>query len=441
VVESVSTDTRTLKPGDLFVGIRGENFDGNDYAADAARKGAAALLVSRRADAPQGVPQLVVRDTLRALGDMANLWRRTLEETPIAAIIGSNGKTTTKEMAADLVSGTLGTLVTAGNLNNLIGVPQMLCRLAHGHQAAILEMGMNQPGELTCLVEIAAPQCVALVNITNAHVGNFGGPEGLYQAKCEGIRSAGRAATLVMNADDPSSQRARREYAGNRRVINFGVEAPADISADQVEPLEPFGYRFRLRIRNETPLPVELRAYGRHNIHNALCAAAIARFLAVPAADIAARLTRFVPRLNRSEAEDISGWLVVKDYYNASPAAVTAALRSLADCDVKGRRYALLADMLELGSMEREFHAQVGAAAAAAGLDTLFTIGDRARTIHEAAVAAGARAEHLPDAQAAAARIRHTMQPGDILLIKGSRLMKLERVYEYLKGQPAERTP
>jgi UDP-N-acetylmuramoyl-tripeptide--D-alanyl-D-alanine ligase len=440
-VTGVSTDTRSIAPGDCFVALRGDNFDGHHFIPQAIEAGARIVVCDHTDSDPNEsgeVTMLVVPDTLFALGEIARLWRFENHHVPTAAIVGSNGKTTTKEMMAALLGGGRELLVTEGNLNNLVGVPRMVFGLRPDHRVAVLEAGMNQAGELGRLVGIIQPQCVALTNISNAHVGNFGSQEALYRAKCEALESAPADALLVMNADDKLSRRARVEFARGRRCITFGMDESADVRATDVVALQPYGYAFRLHLPEDEAAgrQVELRVFGRHNISNALCAAATAQALGAAPADIAPRLGGFSAGLNRSEVEDMGGWHLVKDYYNASPAAVENALRSLQDFHVSGRRYAVLADMLELGDMEHDFHAHIGAVAAASGLDMLLTVGERAKIIHETATKAGLSAQHFADAAIAAEHLRGLLQTGDLLLVKGSRLMKLERIYDLLKETP-----
>ncbi|MBX7244602.1 MAG: UDP-N-acetylmuramoyl-tripeptide--D-alanyl-D-alanine ligase [Candidatus Sumerlaeaceae bacterium] len=434
-IRSVSTDTRTIEPGQCFVALKGENFDGHDYLAEAVVRGAATVVAAHSYPDLPNVNQIIVPDTLKALGDMAAFCRNRHKRTPLAAIVGSSGKTTAKEMAARIVGPSHSLLVTRGNLNNLIGVPHMLFELSPRNNAVILELGMNQAGELQRLTEISSPDCLILLNILNAHVGNFGSQEGLYQAKCDSLRDLRPDTQLIMNADDPLSIRARKEFAGDRKVTTFGLGPDAEITARNIEPLEPYGYRFTLSVANdETALPVEMRMFGRHNIYNALAAAAIGRFFGVSAAAIALHLCEFRPGSSRSEVEELHGWHIIKDYYNASPAAVESALRSLREFHVPGKRYAVLADMLELGPDEAMYHKRAGEAAAEAGLDLLITLGQRGLMIADAAKANGARVESLGTAEEAVARLREILHPGDLLLIKGSRLMKLERIYDLLKG-------
>lgn len=429
---SVSIDTRTLQRGDCFIAIVGENHDGHDYVRAAIERGASSVIVSRDCGVAGAVPEIMAADTLRALGDLGRLMRETNARVPLAVIAGSSGKTTTKEMAAAMLRTRLDVLATRGNFNNLVGVPLMLFELQPSHQAALLELGMNTPGELRRLAEMTRPDCVALTNITNAHIGMFGSQEKLYDAKADVLRHSPDTATLVLNADDPLSCKAAAQHARGRHIIWYGRGDGAEVAARNVEPLRPYGYRFRLIAGTEEV--AELHVFGQHNIMNALCAAAVARFYGLSCNETAEALTAFSPSGNRSEVEEVKGWFVIKDFYNASPAAVEQVLRSLKDFHVPGRRIALLADMLELGDFETELHAHIGSVAAASGLSQLFTLGERAAHIARAAAEAGVPAERLADADSAASRLKKELHPGDLLLIKGSRLMKLEKVYDLLKS-------
>lgn len=441
-VLSVSTDSRTVKLGECFVALRGEAFDGHEYLGQAVSNGATSVVVERHFPEYASVTQFVVPDSLVALGTMAHHWRLRFTDLPVAALVGSSGKTTTKEMVADVLGASSHTLSTQGNLNNLIGLPQTLFRLTAEHETAVLELGMNVPDEARRLVQIAQPGLVALTNIRDAHIGMFGSQEALYHGETESLRFAPSTADFIMNADDPLSQRARQECADGHRVLQFSVDAQsasagvADLWVSDIQPFAPFGYHFKLHERGgQTSHPVELHTFGRHNVANAAAAALVARWFGVSLEDIAERLSAFRPRLNRSEVEQVHGWWVLKDYYNAIPSAVKAALSSMADFTVPGRRYAVLADMGELGEFEAEAHAQVGEAAAAARLDRLYTVGKRATMIHDAAISHGATAEHFPSVEALAERLASDLRSGDLLMIKGSRFMRLERLFAMLTGQ------
>lgn len=433
-IATVSTDTRTFQPGDCFVALRGVSFDGHNFVSQAVAGGAAALVVEQYFPEFSHVPQFVVPNTLWALGEIARLWRNKLAQIPLVAVVGSNGKTTVKEMTANILAKRYQTLSTQGNLNNLVGVPLTLFRLEPMHEAAVLELGMNQAGELERLVQITSPNVLVLTNITNAHVGMFGSLEGLYAAKTESLRAAPPECKFVLNAEDELSQRAMAEFAGNHPIVRFGVCPEADVRAECIEPLVPFGYRFVLLLPSGERANVELRMFGRHNVANALAAAAVGALCGVTPHNTAEALASFRPASNRSEVEELNGWYLVKDYYNASPAAVEQALRSLAEFSIPGRRYAVLGDMMELGDLEEYYHTRVGETAAQSGLDRLFTIGTRARTIHAAASRHGLQSEHFDEIDDLAKALTMQLRVGDLLLIKASRLMKLERLYDLLKG-------
>jgi len=434
VVERISTDSRTLQPGECFVALKGPSFDGHHFCEQAEAAGASALIVSTPIESVRTIPQVIVPDTLVALGEIARLWRSKLSSCKVVTVAGSSGKTTVKEMAASILRRHFSTFATQGNLNNLIGVPLSLCALEEHHQAAVVEIGMNMPGELARLVEIAAPDCVALTNIGNAHVGMFGSLEGLYEAKAECLRYAAASATFVLNADNELSQRALQQYANGHRVILFGSSEKAHVRAHTISPMSPYGFSFILVVEGKGEAPVTLRTFGQHNISNALAAAAIGHFFDVPLGEIAEALSAFQSGLNRSEVENLGGIWIIKDYYNASPAAVEAALKGLRELAAPGRRYAVLGDMLELGELEEEYHERVGVVAARAGLEKLFAYGPRSRVTAHAASREGLDASHFEDIESLVSTLRQALRQGDVVLIKGSRLMKLERVYEMLKG-------
>lgn len=434
VITSISTDSRSLQPGDCFVALRGNVFDGHNFIDDAIQGGAKALVVSWRVPASNSVPQLIVPDTLYALGEIARLWRHKLAHVPVAVVVGSSGKTTVKEMAAKIVAATRPTLATEGNLNNLIGVPLTLFRLQPSHQAAVIELGMNATGELKRLVEIVQPDCVALINIGDAHLGMFASKQDLYLAKAESLRYAAPHVTFVINRDNPAARRAMEEFGAGHRIITFGYADDASVRALDVQPRVPVGYRFKLCVEEQPPVDVELHLFGQHNVANALAAAAIAHFFEIAPPDIAEQLKDFRPAHNRSQVEEVAGVYVIKDYYNASPAAVEAALMSMSHFFVPGRRYAVLADMLELGAWERMYHRNVGKVAAHAGLTRLYCYGPRSAVTAAAAQEEGLPAEHYQSAEELVRDLARELKPGDLVLIKGSRLMKLEKVFELLKG-------
>jgi len=431
VISGVSTDSRCVKAGDAFFALAGENFDGHDFLQTAVTGGVQTVVVTRPVDV-RGVAVVQVQDTLTALGLLAKWWRLT-QSAPVAAVVGSSGKTTTKEMAGEILARYFDTLTTKANLNNLIGLPQTLFGMQARHEAVVVELGMNVPDENRQLMEIAQPDCVALTNINHAHIGMFESPQAHYEAEAEPLRYAKPEALLILNRDDTLSVRAWEEYGAGRQVCWYSTEGAADFYADGVTPLRPFGYEFTLRNKAGESADVTLKMFGRHNISNAVASAAIAGFFGVSLENAAEQLSLFRPRYNRSEVEDIDGIFIIKDYYNAIPAAVVSALKSLDDFDGAGRRFAVLGDMMELGEHEKHFHEEVAEAAASAGLTKLFTIGDRGRIIYDRAAELGVNVAHFDDVAALAAELKQNIRRGDLLLIKGSRAIRLERLYDLLK--------
>jgi UDP-N-acetylmuramoyl-tripeptide--D-alanyl-D-alanine ligase len=435
VISGVSTDSRNVKPGDVFFALTGDNFDGHEFVPTAIKGGAQAIVVHTvPAEAP-GVAVVQVDDPLAALGKLAAWWRSE-QKAPVVAVVGSSGKTTTKEMAGEILTRFFETLTTKANLNNLIGLPQTLFGMQASHEAVVLELGMNLPDENRQLMEIAQPDCVVLTNINHAHIGMFESPRAHYEAEAEPVRYASPGAMLIINKDDPLSVQAVEEYAADRKIIWYSTSGPADFYAEDVTAVRPYGYEFTLRNAHGDSAEVSLKLFGRHNVANAVAAAAVAAFYHISLEDAAEQLSMFRPRYNRSEVDEIDGYYIVKDYYNAIPAAVVSALNSLDDFDISGRRFAVLGDMMELGDHERHFHELVAEAAASAGLTRLYTIGERGRIIHDRAEALGLDSSHYDDVAPMAADLRQELRRGDLLLIKGSRAIRLERLYDLLKQHP-----
>lgn len=432
VVSGVSTDSRTVKPGDVFFALSGENFDGHSFVPSAVTAGAQAVVVSKLPAESGGFAIVQVDDVLAALGKLATWWRHQLK-VPVVAVVGSSGKTTTKEMAGEILIRYKDAIVTRGNLNNLIGLPQTLFSVQSSHEAVVLELGMNMPDENRQLMEIAQPDCVVLTNINHAHIGMFESPQAHYEAEAEPLRYAKPGARLIVNKDDPLSVRAVEEFAADREIVWYSTETGADFYADEIRPIRPFGYEFTLKNRANDSADVTLKLFGRHNIANAVAAAAVAHFYGINLEDASEQLSMFRPRYNRSEVDEMDGVYIVKDYYNAIPAAVISALQSLEDFDIIGRRFAVLGDMMELGEHEVHFHEQVGEAAAAAGLTKLFTVGERGRIIHERAQSLGTTSVHYDSLESLASDLPGELKRGDLVLIKGSRALALERLYDMLK--------
>ena len=423
-----STDSRGLAPGNLFVALRGERFDGHDYVQSAEARGARALLIERAVRHER--PALVVADSGRAMGRLAAAWRERLG-LPVVAVTGSNGKTTVKEMIAGILSGVGPTHATEGNLNNAVGVPLTLFGLDRRHRYAVVEMGASGAGEIAWLSAITRPDVAVITQCAPAHLAGFGSIAGVARAKAEiyaGLRAGGVA---VINADD--------EYAGfwrdtcrAQRQKTFAIEAGADVRATNlaVSAGSP-GACFELNAA-EGRIGIRLPLAGRHNVLNALAAAACCLSLGIDLAAIRRGLEQAEAVRGRLQIKNgRQGLRIIDDSYNANPASLGAALEALGG--YAGRRYLALGDMTELGDSAREMHIEAGHRARAAGLDGLFTLGELSA---HAARAFGPGARHFAAFDALMRALQPLATREVTLLVKGSRAMRMERVVRALTEGP-----
>ncbi|PLX89413.1 MAG: UDP-N-acetylmuramoyl-tripeptide--D-alanyl-D-alanine ligase [Desulfuromonas sp.] len=372
-IEGVSTDSRTLQPGELFVPLRGERFDGHAYLSQAVAHGAVACL-SEEIVGGLAVPVVQVEDSLKALGDLAGFVRRSLAG-PLIAITGSSGKTTSKEMLSSILGRTSPGLKSEGNFNNLIGVPLSLFRLQPEHQWAVIEMGMSRRGEIARLAQIAKPQIGIITNVGAAHLEKLGGLSAVAMAKGELFIHLPADGTAVINADDPMVR--QLPVANGVRKISFGTGADAEVRATDIEA-ENGSVRFVLCLEQQK-IAVRLPIPGRHNVSNALAAAAVANVIGIPSGEIVAGLEEFRPCPGRMELIELPGDIVLlDDTYNANPLSVRAALGALHDLGRPGQRIAVLGDMLELGALAHELHEEIGQVAAGL-VDRLLVYGTHAR--------------------------------------------------------------
>lgn len=417
----VCTDTRKIQPGSLFVCLRGERFDGHSFASQAAQLGAAALLVDHPVDAD--VPQLVVTDTGKALLQLAGWYRRRFQ-LPVVGLTGSVGKTTTKEFIALVLGAKYNTLKTQGNLNNEIGVPQMLFRLEDSHTAAVIEMGMNHFGEISRLTRAVAPTVGLITNIGVSHIENLGSRAGILQAKLEILEGMAPDAPLIVNIDNDML---RTVKLGDRPLLTFAIDdQSADFTATDIAEQ---GSTTTFTVHHSTfTRPVTIPTVGIHNVYNALAAMAVGYVTGVDPAAAASALANYVPAGMRQNLVQVGGVQVIEDCYNASPDSMRAALQTLGKLPVH-RRYAVLGAMLELGDYAKEAHTQVGKMAAENGIDGVLAYGADAAYIVEAAKQAGLENARLFDTKEALAQsLAQQVQPGDGVLFKGSRGMHLEDV-------------
>lgn len=431
-----SIDSRTIEPGDLFVAIVGPNHDGHEFVPDAVRKGAAAVLISRpiAAAVPEAVPVFEVADTLRAMQALAT-HVRSRDRLTVVGITGSAGKTTTKEMAFEIVAGSGPAYRSPGNLNNLFGLPLALLRMPDGTRTAVLEMGMSTPGELLRLGRIARLDVACLTNVMPVHLEFFDSVEAIAAAKAEIFAELDPGATAVWNRDDDRAEAAARRFRG--RSVTFGLEAEADWTAGAIRDRGLDGLEFDLCGPSD-PVPVHLRAPGRHNLRNALAAAAIADACGVGTETIRAGLERFRPLAGRGTWMSLpDGVRVIDDCYNSNPGAMDQVLAWFSGLETAGRRIVASGDMLELGRRdEDEAHRRLGERIAATGTDLFIGVGPLHAAAVEAARGAGLEASrHFATSDQAAAFLAAEVGAGDLLLVKGSRGMRMEKVIEALESR------
>ena len=425
----VSTDTRTLQAGELFIALQGPNFDGCDYVGQARDKGAAGAVVPALVD--EGISQISVADSRRALGQLGSAWRQQLSPV-VVGVTGSNGKTTLKELTAACLATAAPTLATHGNLNNDIGMPLMLTRIEERHRFAVIEMGANHVGEIAYLTALAKPDVVVITNAGAAHLEGFGSLDGVARGKGEILCGETRPKVAILNADDRYF-----EYwstlVEDTQLITFGIDADADVSAHNIDA-DAAGSSFDLHLP-VGEIDVTLPLSGRHNVRNACAAAAIAVAVGIDIADIKTGLESVSPvegRLRRLTG--FGGATIYDDSYNANPLSVVAAAEFLAT--LSGDNLIVLGDMGELGDDAVRMHAETGTKVREAGVPRLLATGDLSRSTVEGF---GEGAEWYADIDELTARIRSELHADSNILVKGSRFMRMERVVEALRDPQAER--
>lgn len=449
-IRQISTDSRSVRRGDLFVALRGDRYDGHEFVPAVLAQGAVGAIVHDEYRLPPSsaavrriegrpVPFLFgVGDPLFAYQQLATHHRGRFH-IPVVAVTGSNGKTTTKDMVAAVLAQRWPVLKTEGNFNNRIGVPYTLLRLTSRHQAAVIEMGVDQQGQTTRLSEIVRPTIGLITNIGPDHLEYFGSMEGSAQAKAELLDMLSADGTAILNADDPYF-----DYLAARaqcRVLSFGFSEMADVRASGVISDARQGTTFRLHLPGKSrPTTVRIKAHGTHNVTNALAAAAVGAALTLSGSMIAQGLSRFRPAAMRSQIVTHHGVHIINDCYNANPASMKAALQLLAQWSPARERIAVLGDMLELGPESGQLHRDVGQFLATQRLSRLIVCGTLGRDIAEGARRsgmAGSQIEEVVDAAAAADHLKRTVRQGDVVLVKASRGMKMEQVVQVLVGMRA----
>ncbi|MBI3399357.1 MAG: UDP-N-acetylmuramoyl-tripeptide--D-alanyl-D-alanine ligase [Deltaproteobacteria bacterium] len=435
-INGVSTDSRTIKSGELFFALEGPRFDGHRFVQDVLRKGAAGAVVNSKFKAQSSKFSIVqVEDTLKALGDLAAYWRKK-HRIPLVAVSGSCGKTTTKEMIASILKTSRCVLKTEGNLNNLIGLPLTLFSLNNIHKAVVVELGISEKGEMKRLAEICKPDVAVLTNIGEAHTDAMGNIEGVASAKGELFQHIGNNGAAVINIDDPWLLKMGDSIAA--RKITFSLKTKADVmlkdcGADfkSVRSTDEISATF-LSMGEE--IPVKMKYTGIHNLSNAAAAIAATLPLGATSEEIISGLEHTEPVPGRMEViTSEKGFTIIDDTYNANPVSMEAALKTLAS--MKGRKIAVLGDMLELGDIAQEAHKRIGRLVQEMGIDMLFVMGDFRKDFIKGAMDAGMASDTIYEAMDKNSLIKtlaRIVKKGDAVLVKGSRAMTMEEVVQKL---------
>lgn len=427
VIHKIGTDSRTIKPGELFVALRGENFDGHDFVESTAKSGATGALVDHNwnGNVPGNFALMRATDTLHAYQEIAANYRQSLA-LQVVAITGSNGKTSTKDFAASVLARKFRVTKTEGNFNNHVGLPRTILEATSKDEVAVWEIGMNHPGEIAALSKIAAPDAAIITNVGVAHIEFMGSREAIAREKGALAEAVGPQGTVILNADDPFSEgiaarsRAKVVFAGTTGGTVRAIEIRQSADGSEFTILESAH-----RCRAQLPVP------GLHMVQNALLAVAAGRAFGLSIEECAAGLAAAPLTKARLQIKQIGGVDFLDDSYNANPDSMKAALRTLVELDTEGKRIAVLGEMRELGAESERGHREVGETAATLDVDQLITIGDPAEAIARAARAAGlSNVSSVPSTREAADLLGEIAAPGDLVLIKGSRAARTEEVIQ-----------
>lgn len=451
-IRRVCTDSRSVRKGDLFVALKGERFDGHHFVNGAFKQGAKGVVIEaasadgsdvrgylRASASVRGSEPLVVKvkDSLRAYQDLAAFHRRRFD-VPVIAVTGSNGKTTTKEMIGKALSRRWRLLQTVGNLNNRIGLPQTVLRLTASHQVAVLELGVDAEGQTTRLANVARPTIGIITNVGRDHLEFFGSVDGSARAKAELLPALPKDGALILNADDPYYHFFRRRARCS--VVSFGLRNHADVQGSEIRRRgKRVEFRFQITGRQRAHR-VSLAIPGTHNVSNALAAVAVGHVLGLSMAKVAEGLSRVRPVAMRSHVYSRQGLTIIQDCYNANPDSMKAAVTLLKNLGEHTRTIAVLADMLELGEDARTLHREVGAHVADSRISFLIACGALGKDVARGAAARGMSRSRIIETQRvreAASVLRALAEPGDVVLLKASRGMKMETVLDALTRHAA----
>ncbi|MDY7033735.1 MAG: UDP-N-acetylmuramoyl-tripeptide--D-alanyl-D-alanine ligase [Thermodesulfobacteriota bacterium] len=442
--KDISTDSRTIQPGELFVPLKGERFDGHRFIEKACEKGANGVLVKKgfsKGKTLNGKTTIIeVEDTLRALGDIARFWRMK-HSIPLVGVTGSNGKTTTKEMIGTILEIPFTILKTEGNFNNLVGLPLTLLKLGHKDEVAVLEMGTNARSEIKRLTEISVPNIAVITNIGHAHMEGLRSIEEVMEEKAELFRSLGRDSVAIVNEDDHRVFHVAAPCSC--RKLGFSMFQKADIMATDILVSSSGKVRFQLVTQGES-VDISLPIHGAFNVSNALAAAGVAQALGVDLKVIKEGLERTQPISGRMEIIELDGYTIINDTYNANPNSMAEALKVLAGIKGAGRAIAVLGDMLELGEFSEGAHIDVGRLVSQLEIDSLLILGQDSVNIARGASEMGMDSKNIylgKGHQDIVTKMNAILCKGDCVLVKGSRAMKMERILEEFWGRGGKKWP
>lgn len=432
-ISDVSIDSRKLKPGDLFFAIKGENFDGHDFIDEVISKGASAVVIEKKyleKFKDKNYPLVVVEDTTKALGELARIYRDKFD-VKVIGLTGSNGKTTTKEMIAEILSQKFKTLKSEGNLNNNFGVPLNLFRLQKSHEVAVIEMGINHFGEMGALCEIANPDFGLVTNIGTAHIEFLKSREGIAEEKGELFKYLIRKNGFgFINSDE---KLIKEQAKGLKRKLTFGFNSKADVRGKIISLNNLAQPVLKVTYRNKSVV-INLPTFGIHTAQNALSAAAVGLKFGVSLKKIKSALEAFKSYDKRMQVIEIGGYTIINDTYNASPESMKMAIQTMSMMKGYFQKVAVLGDMLELGEFSEKFHRELANYLKENGIQKVFFFGEFTKSSFEEALKLECDAKHFDDKKQIADEIKKTIPEGSLILLKGSRKMKMEEIIEYLKG-------
>ena len=427
--DKIMTDSRKITSGVLFVALKGENFNGEDFAEESLKKGAAAVLVSKDFDKKIDGVVLKVDDTLAAYRKIAGAWRNRFD-IPVVAVTGSNGKTTTKDLTAAALNGLGNVQKTSGNFNNEVGVPMTLLGLSEKNCAAVVEIGMRGLGQIESLAQVVRPTIGIVTNVSEAHIELLGSIENIARAKGELVEAIPSGGTIILNADNRHTAEMKNLAGAGVNVVTYGLENPADVTAKNIL-IGSVATEFTLSYRGED-FDFEIPMLGRHNVSNALAAIAAGLTVGLSVEEIQRGVSTLTTTKMRFEVIRRDGLTIVNDAYNASPASMRVAIKTTSEI-YSGRLIAVLGDMMELGEISEEVHREIGAELVENKFDTLITLGELGKFIAAGAREAGLKNVYTFDThEDAAKKILELVRDGDTILFKASHVMHMEKIIELI---------